>query len=38
MAAAKKINFNENFISTWEIEESLWNVKIEVFKSELFKE
>ena len=32
MAAAKKIDFNEHFISAWEIEERLWNVKSEVFK------
>ena len=32
MAAAKNIEFNENFISAWEIEECLWIIKSEVFK------
>ena len=32
MAAGKKIEFNENFISAWEIEDCLWNVKSDVFK------
>ena len=32
MAAGKKIEFNENFISALEIEDCLWNVKSDVFK------
>ena len=32
MAAAKQIDFNENIISSGEIEECLWNVNSEVFK------
>ena len=32
MAAGKKIEFNENFISAWEIEDCLWGVKSDAFK------